>query len=485
MMAKCKGGSCKVNKLSGPRLNARLAAARQAQAPAAAPVNMPASQNQGVSMAGPVLPPNLVNQSINPAVINPASISNGPVRNPLAAPLMNLQKGNYKSSPYMRKSHGPENIVGSTLKGAEYGSAFGPEGLATGAGAGLIFGLSASAKDWGINLKVKKAVKRLNDLLFRPNQNDPEVQRKILKYQSQLNEIAPGMLAPGQERLPVEQQQQIVDRSVEAAKARGSEAPSLQQYLQNNVNGGGSGGGSNGNHTLQFPNFTAQQVGLQNELINRIGQNKAEFEPIAQQELRRYKEETLPHIAEQYFGNNPDSFGSAYPSALGKSAASLGERLAGMKSQYEAQREHGYMQGALQPAFGNVFIPGVNGSSSGGSKRDNSFVGKMTSGWQDSIPKLVDTFSGMWKEHKEKKAEAAEKAKANDASPDTGIMPSAARMMQGAEMTPVNPSYSPYLQNPNQPSQLSQQNLAARDPLQQLLMKQNEDRNNMLGGRTR
>ena len=344
----CKNGVCRI--VNVPAKNASPAAQPVAAAPAPVstpPVVMTADQAMEAANQGPVLP----NQLTNPGQFSPAQMAQSPL-SALESPLMNPDKGNYKSSPYKRSSHGMENIGGGAIVGAGQGGNFGPKGAAIGAAVGAGGGIMATLKNALINKEVKKHVKLLNKYLLRDNPNDAETQRKILKSQAFLNEVSPGRLAPGQEHLPIEQQHEIVNRSIKAANLRGSEA----QYPGKGAPGSeGSGVGGAAGNTMQFPNFTTQQMGLQNNLIDRVMQDRSNFDPIAQTEMRRFQEETLPGIAEQQFGKNPQSYGSSYPRELGRGAEGLAERLASMRSQFEGQKEHGYLQSAMAPAFNNLY----------------------------------------------------------------------------------------------------------------------------------
>lgn len=111
----------------------------------------------------------------------------------------------------------------------------------------------------------------------------------------------------------------------------------------------------------QVPRFTGYQQEYQNKTINDLLNNKADFGPIRKEELRRFHEETAPKLAEQYFGKNPNSFGSAYPEALGRGGASLGSKLASMQAQFEAEREGRLQNVAMQPSYDTIRHPAEKG----------------------------------------------------------------------------------------------------------------------------
>lgn len=126
---------------------------------------------------------------------------------------------------------------------------------------------------------------------------------------------------------------------------------------------GGSQGGSNDGGSFwsgrkafneQVPLNTPLQQTYQENILRELSQNPASFEPIRQNEIRRFHEETAPQIAEQYFGRNPNSFSSAYPEALGRGGANLSQRLAAMQSQYNLQREGNLQNIAMRPSFTTV-----------------------------------------------------------------------------------------------------------------------------------
>ena len=107
----------------------------------------------------------------------------------------------------------------------------------------------------------------------------------------------------------------------------------------------------------QVPLLTPQQQLYQEKTINDLLRNPADFGAIRQNEIRRFKEETAPELAHQYFGRNPNSIGSAYPEALGRGGANLSQKLAAMQSQFEAEREGRRMNIATQPSFTTVKNP--------------------------------------------------------------------------------------------------------------------------------
>ena len=350
-MMVCKNGVCARNKKELEKKKQQEIAAQKKVAPA---------------VKSSVLPQQLRNNVAVPAVPNaaktgiPGMISNAQ-RGAPTSPLRNYQKENYKMSPYLRggdssESEALKNALAAGFSAAEIASAGGPWAMAAAGllGAGAAGGSSVmnKIKNWSINNKVKHHVKALNKWLSNPKYaNDPRYQEKIRHSQERLNELAPGKLAPGQEKLPVEQQQQIIDRSVSAANSRGSGANYEGKPGFNSQDGQG---GQNGN-SVQLSRYTEPQVGLQNSLINRLQNNPANFGNIQRDELRRHQTETHPQALEQAYGKNPYQSGSGQEYQLQKSSEGLAERLAAMQSKFELQQEGNYLQSALQPTFENIY----------------------------------------------------------------------------------------------------------------------------------
>lgn len=80
-----------------------------------------------------------------------------------------------------------------------------------------------------------------------------------------------------------------------------------------------------------------------------MGGQQGSFEPIRQRATSQYKQEILPAIAERYAGQKESG---AYQGALARSGTGLAERLAGMESQFNLQR-----QGQLANILGMAMMP--------------------------------------------------------------------------------------------------------------------------------
>lgn len=313
----------------------------------------------------------LLNQIAVPAQVNAARTQQATTERAAPAhPIRNELKNDYKHTPYLRTGNGQAgNAIGAAaagaMAGAELGSKSGnPYVTAATTAAGGIAGAFPSIYSWAKNKhhnnKIKHYVHDLNKYLKKPNQNDPKLQSKILHAQEKLNFLSPGKLAPGQEKLPIDQQHAIIDKSVITANERGSSANyegKIGTPTYKGADNKGVPGGGDYNNTLQLPRYTGPQVGLQNELIERLQNNPADFGAIRQNELRRFQTETHPQVLEQAFGRNPYQSGSGQEYQLQKSSEGLADRLAAMQSKFELQQEGNYLQGALQPTFENLYIP--------------------------------------------------------------------------------------------------------------------------------
>ncbi len=120
----------------------------------------------------------------------------------------------------------------------------------------------------------------------------------------------------------------------------------------------------------QFSNLSPQQEGLQNQLTQSamggdasayyrdlLGGNQT-YNAMAAPEMRQFREETMPGIAEQFAGMGAGgSFGGNFQSATAQAGAGLAERLASLRAQLRQQGAQGMMgmtQQALSPYMQNV-----------------------------------------------------------------------------------------------------------------------------------
>lgn len=238
--------------------------------------------------------------------------------------------------------------------GARIGSYAGPWGTLiggiAGAGAGAMQPLINKFDEMSKNNKIKYHDKELRKALKNPNNNTPKLKEKIKYHQGKLNKYVPGVLAPGQEILPQEQQQAIL------AARPADQLPQGQGQVSQGQGGVPENSFWFGRKAFneQIPLLTPQQQLYQESILDKLKNNPVSFDNIRNDEIRRFHEETAPQIAEQYYGRNPQSVGSAYPEALGRGGASLGSRLAAMQAEFENSREGRNQQVALQPSFTTV-----------------------------------------------------------------------------------------------------------------------------------
>lgn len=89
------------------------------------------------------------------------------------------------------------------------------------------------------------------------------------------------------------------------------------------------------------------------------------YDALAAPEMRQFREETVPGLAEQFAGLGAGgSFGSSFTSAQAQAGAGLAERLAALRAQLRQQGAQGLMgmgQQALNPYMQNIMIPRTPG----------------------------------------------------------------------------------------------------------------------------
>lgn len=127
----------------------------------------------------------------------------------------------------------------------------------------------------------------------------------------------------------------------------------------------------------QLPTKTPQQMQLANaasqsglNLLGRVGQpDYSGFEPIAQQAVTQFNEDTIPSLAERFtsMGSGAQN-SSAFASQLGSHAADLQQGLASLRAQY-GQQQQGMNQnllgtllsGGMAPQYENIYHQPVGG----------------------------------------------------------------------------------------------------------------------------
>jgi len=121
---------------------------------------------------------------------------------------------------------------------------------------------------------------------------------------------------------------------------------------------------------VQMPNFTPEQQNMLTQMLQGGMQGmqnlpSADFGPIEQMYKTQFQQETVPGLAEQFTAGGAGSQrSSAFQQGMGGAGASLAERLAGARQQFnmqnrqsEIQRLMGMLQMGMQPQFQNYFSP--------------------------------------------------------------------------------------------------------------------------------
>ncbi len=119
----------------------------------------------------------------------------------------------------------------------------------------------------------------------------------------------------------------------------------------------------------QIQNFSPEQQSIM-QLLQQLGvfglQNpSAGFEPIEQQAINQFHQQTVPSLAERFTSMGNNSLSSpAFASQLGQAGAGLSGDLAAQRAQYGQQNIQQILQMlqmGLQPQFENIHRPQSNG----------------------------------------------------------------------------------------------------------------------------
>ena len=121
------------------------------------------------------------------------------------------------------------------------------------------------------------------------------------------------------------------------------------------------------NEQIGRPRFDESGMNLLQQLLGGASQGLqnpyAGFEPIAQDTMRRYREDIVPSIAERFAGLNAQR-SSGYEGAQGQGAERLAGQLASQQAQYGLQNRQGLLNQAalgLTPSFDWTEIQGQPG----------------------------------------------------------------------------------------------------------------------------
>jgi hypothetical protein len=138
----------------------------------------------------------------------------------------------------------------------------------------------------------------------------------------------------------------------------------------------------------QVPNKSPQQIGAQNQALQMalsgLQNPTAGFQPIADQETKRFNEQTIPSLAERFTSMGNGQRSSAFQGALGNAGADLGGQLAALKAQYGLQNQ-GQLQQllgiGLQPQFDTAYSQPTDTFASGALSGLSSGLGSLSSAY--------------------------------------------------------------------------------------------------------
>lgn len=121
------------------------------------------------------------------------------------------------------------------------------------------------------------------------------------------------------------------------------------------------GGTESSNTQVGSPQQVAGRQQVLMQALQGLGQNKADFAPIAQQARTQFAQSTIPGIAERFSGMGAQG-SSAFGQQLGQAGAGLEQGLAGMESQHNLQQQ-GLLQSLLGLGLGgeNIHQPAEQG----------------------------------------------------------------------------------------------------------------------------
>lgn len=114
----------------------------------------------------------------------------------------------------------------------------------------------------------------------------------------------------------------------------------------------------------QFPTLTPQQLGVKGAASNQalkmlqgLGNNNTNFEPIAQQARSQFQTQTIPGLAERFTSlGQGGQRSSAFQGALGQAGGELEQGLAALRSQHGLQQQ-GQQNQLLQLLLGTSLSP--------------------------------------------------------------------------------------------------------------------------------
>jgi hypothetical protein len=124
---------------------------------------------------------------------------------------------------------------------------------------------------------------------------------------------------------------------------RSNLGPQQQQGFQNLINAGNQAGAGGG---------FGQSADYYRSLLNNNG---GDFQALAAPDVRQFRQETLPGLAEQFAGYGAGGLNSSgYRNSVLQANTDLGERLASLRANLRGQGAQG-LQGIAQQGLGNYF----------------------------------------------------------------------------------------------------------------------------------
>ena len=108
--------------------------------------------------------------------------------------------------------------------------------------------------------------------------------------------------------------------------------------------------------TTNVPTQTPQGMELLNQLMSQ-GMQNTDFNGIENMYMKKFYEDVIPGLADQWSSVGDERNSSAFQSALGRSGGDLMSKLAGLRSQYGLQQS----KLGLTPQFQTMYQPATQG----------------------------------------------------------------------------------------------------------------------------
>lgn len=345
------------------------------------------------------------------------------------------------------------SVIGTILNGAV-------------AGGGALFNKISAANR---QRKIGSLQERLNALLKQKNSIDPAVQAEIARSQQQLQALGVNVapFQPNTQGLPNISTGPLTPTQPTNEQMVGTAPGQQGQSGQGGIPETSFWHGRQA-YNEQIPRYTPNTELWREGVVNELRNNPAQFGPIRDEEIRRFNQETVPNLAEKYFGANAGTqFSGKYPEALGRGGANLGRQLASDEQRFNAERESRLMNVANQPSFDTVRHPREEGKGE-----------LLLQQLMNAVGGGATQLGGEWLQNKFNKPSMGLNNQPQIIGANKGY--------QQAQQQSQQVDQNVYQQQKPQLSQLSPE-FQANHPnfLGNLLKGQQEARNSLLGGRTR